>query len=128
MEAKSLSEVQYKFLQTMQWAFDSMRQHGSVSGLQQNDIEAMATIQLELHGTKVNTSCTNCVSDLIVVMSYTLKKYEQTAKAESNRQLSEASNQEPIHRSSDGNGDSGKPKDRKKARWNKNKPNHGNNS
>lgn len=128
MEAKSLSEDQYKFLNTMKWAFDSMKVHGSVSGLQSNDIEEMAKIQLELHGTKVNTSCSNCISDLIVVMGYTLKKYEQTAKAESDRQLSEAGNQEPINRSSDGNGYSGSKKNRKKAGRNNVQSNSGNNS
>lgn len=128
METKNLSEDQYKFLKTMQWAFDSMKIHGSVSGLQQNDIEAMANIQLELHGTKVNTSCANCVSDLIVVMAYTLKKYEQTAKAESDRQLSQAGNQEPGDRGSNGDGDSSEPANRKKARWNKSKSNLRNNS
>lgn len=128
METKSLSENQYKFLKTMQWAFDSIKVNGSVSGLQQNDIEAMAKIQLELHGIKVNTSCANCISDLIVVMAYTLKKYEQAAKAESDRQLSQAGNQEQADRSSDGNGGTGQSKNRKKARWNKSKSNLRNNS
>lgn len=123
MQAMSLSENQYEFLGTMKWAFDSIFMHGSVSGLQQNDIEQLAAIQFEIYGTKVNTSCSNCINDLLVVMGIELKKYEQTTKAESDRQLSNTSNTERENRSSDGNGNPSSAKNRKKARGNKAKSN-----
>lgn len=71
---KSLTQEQFDRLTPYVWYWNSLKQSGSITGMQEQEKSVINDIHFELLGVKHNITCPNCIIEMV---TYVYRQYDK---------------------------------------------------